>query len=144
VTAPRTRCPACDGILDPQYDLSAVELSRETLAARPFESMWRYEELLPFPREAAVSLGEGATPLLACPSLADEMGVGAVYLKDEGRNPTGTFKDRGQSAAVTAAVGHGADRVALNSAGNAGQAAAAYAATHGCSSPTGPASPRRR
>ena len=122
------QCPDCGGILDPSYDLSKVELTAETLATRPFDSMWRYEELLPFPRETAVSLGEGATPLLACPSLAEEMGVGSVYLKDEGRNPTGTFKDRGQSAAVTAAAGHDADSVALNSAGNAGQAAAAYAA----------------
>ncbi|MEZ3117065.1 threonine synthase [Halobaculum sp. MBLA0147] len=122
------RCPACGGILDPEYDLDAVTVTPETLTARPFESMWRYEELLPFPRSAAVSLAEGATPLLECPSLAEEMGVGAVYLKDEGRNPTGTFKDRGQSAAVTAASQHDADEIALNSAGNAGQSAAAYAA----------------
>jgi threonine synthase len=125
------RCPDCDGILDPEYDLDAVDLTAEDLESRPFDSMWRYEELLPFPREATVSLGEGATPLIECPTLADEMGVGAVYIKDEGRNPTGTFKDRGQSAAVTAAAQHGADEIALNSAGNAGQAAAAYAARAG-------------
>ena len=125
------RCPACDGILDPTYDLSRVELSAAALAARPFDSMWRYEELLPFPREAAVSLGEGATPLIDCPTLADELGLGAVYIKDEGRNPTGTFKDRGQTAAITAASEHGASAIALNSAGNAGQSAAAYAARAG-------------
>ncbi len=122
------RCPDCDGILDPAYDYDAVDLTPEELADRPFESMWRYEELLPFTREAVVSLGEGATPLIDCPALADAMGVGRVLLKDEGMNPTGTFKDRGQSAAMTAAVEHGASDVALNSAGNAGQAAAAYAA----------------
>ncbi len=125
------RCPTCDGILDPMYRYEEIELSREQLADRPFDSMWRYEALLPFPREAAVSLGEGATPLVNCPGLAAELGVGRVLIKDEGQNPTGTFKDRGHSAAVTAAVGHGASDIALASAGNAGQAAAAYAARAG-------------
>jgi threonine synthase len=122
------RCPECGGILDPAYDYDAVDVTPADLSARPFESMWRYEELLPFPTGAAVSLNEGATALVECPELADAMGVGRVLLKDEGRNPTGTFKDRGQSAAMTAAVQHGAETIALNSAGNAGQAAAAYAA----------------
>jgi len=119
------QCPDCGGILDPAYDLDRVDLSPEDLAERPFESMWRYGELLPFAPEAAVSLGEGATPLVECPALADAMGVGRVLLKDEGANPTGTFKDRGQSLAMTAARQHGAADIALNSAGNAGQAAAA-------------------
>ncbi|MFC5134189.1 MULTISPECIES: threonine synthase [Haloferacaceae] len=122
------RCPDCDGILDPSYDLDRVDLTPADLETRPGESMWRYEELLPFAREAAVTLGEGGTPLVECPALADAMGVGRVLLKDEGANPTGTFKDRGQSLATTAAREHGASEVALNSAGNAGQAAAAYAA----------------
>ena len=122
------QCPDCGGILDPTYDLDEVDLTVADLRSRPFDSMWRYEELLPFPRSVAVSLGEGATQLIDCPTLAEEMGVGEVYIKDEGRNPTGTFKDRGQTAAVTAAVQHGAEQIALNSAGNAGQAAAAYAA----------------
>ncbi|WP_435317796.1 threonine synthase [Haloarchaeobius sp. TZWSO28] len=122
------RCPECGGILDPAYDYDSLELWRDELESRRFDSQWRYEELLPFTRSAAVSMDEGATPLVPCPDLADELGVGQVYLKDEGRNPTGTFKDRGQSVAVTAAVQHEASDVALASAGNAGQAAAAYAA----------------
>jgi threonine synthase len=122
------RCPDCDGILDPVYDYGRIDLTPAALAERPFESMWRYAELLPFAPETAVSLGEGATPLVECPALADAMGVGRVLLKDEGANPTGTFKDRGQSLAMTAARQHGAEEIALNSAGNAGQAAAAYAA----------------
>ena len=122
------RCPDCGGILDPSYDLDRVDVGPEDLAERPFESMWRYAELLPFAPDAAVSLGEGATPLVDCPALADAMDVGRVLLKDEGANPTGTFKDRGQSLATTAARQHGASEIALNSAGNAGQAAAAYAA----------------
>jgi threonine synthase len=125
------RCPDCGGILDPDYDYDSIDLSRSDLESRQLETMWRYEELLPFPREAAVTMDEGATPLVECPELADELEVGRVLLKDEGRNPTGTFKDRGQTAAVTAAVQHGATDVALNSAGNAGHAAAAYAARAG-------------
>jgi threonine synthase len=128
------RCPDCDGILDPEYDYDEIDLTREDLEDRPFESMWRYEELLPFPRSTAVSMDEGATQLVECPNLAEELGVGRVLLKDEGRNPTGTFKDRGQTAAVTAAVQHGATDVALNSAGNAGQSASAYAARAGLDS----------
>ncbi|MEF8831538.1 MAG: threonine synthase [Halobacteriales archaeon] len=122
------RCPECGGILDPQYDLSSVPVSPGDLADRPFDTMWRYEELLPFPRERAVTMDEGATPLVSAPDLAAELGVGELFVKDEGRNPTGTFKDRGQTLAVTAAVEHGAEDVVLSSAGNAGQAATAYAA----------------
>ncbi|ADJ15804.1 threonine synthase [Halalkalicoccus jeotgali] len=121
------RCPACGGILDPAYDYGVIDLTREELAERPFDSMWRYEELLPFPRESAITIEEGATPLVECEKLAAEMGVGRVLIKDEGRNPTGSFKDRGQTVAMTAAAQQGASDVALASAGNAGQAAAAYA-----------------
>ena len=128
------RCPACGGILDSAYDFSRIDVDAETFSSRPFDSLWRYEELLPFHRDNAVTMGEGATPLVDCPSLADAMGVGEVFIKDEGRNPTGTFKDRGQTGAVTAAVQHGAEEVALASAGNAGQAAAAYAAAAGLDS----------
>ena len=121
------RCPACGGLLDPDYDYDAVELSRTALASRPFDSMWRYAALLPFDREVAVTMDEGATALVSSPTLAAELGVEHVYIKDEGRNPTGTFKDRGASLAVTAARQHGATDVALASAGNAGQSVAAYA-----------------
>jgi threonine synthase len=128
------RCPDCSGSLEPSYDYDAVDLDHETLASRPFESLWRYAELLPFARESAVTMGEGATPLVECPRLADELGVERVYVKDEGRNPTGTVADRGQSLAVTAAVGRGASDVALASPGDDGQAAAAYAGRAGLES----------
>lgn len=128
------RCPDCGGILDPEYDYGSLNLTRGEIEARPFDSMWRYDDLLPFPRESAVSMGEGATPLVECPTLADELGVGRVLLKDEGRNPTGTFKDRGQTVAITAAVGADASDVALATAGNAGQAASAYAGRAGLKS----------
>ena len=121
------RCPDCGGILDPTYSLDRIDLTREDIETRRFDSMWRYEELLPFPRSNAVTMDEGTTPLVECPSLAAEMGVERVLIKDEGRNPTGTFKDRGQTVAMTAARSSGAESIALASAGNAGQSAAAYA-----------------
>lgn len=125
------RCPTCTGILDPAYDLDAVSLTRAGLDARDGAGTWRYEELLPFPRSVGVSAEEGATPLVECPSLAEAFDVGQLYIKDEGRNPTGTFKDRGHALAVTAALAHDATDIALPTAGNAGQAAAAYAAQAG-------------
>ncbi|MFB6106153.1 MAG: threonine synthase [Halobacteriaceae archaeon] len=125
------RCPDCGGALDPTYDYDAVGLTRATLADRPFDSLWRYDDLLPAPREAAVSTGEGATPLVACPQLAAELGVGRVLVKDEGHNPTGTAADRGLSVAVTAAAGGDVSDVALASPGDDGQSAAAYGARAG-------------
>jgi threonine synthase len=79
------RCPDCDGILDPAYDYDRIDLTPSQLADRPFESMWRYAELLPFAPETAVSLGEGATPLVECPALADAMGVGLVGMHKAAR-----------------------------------------------------------
>lgn len=124
-------CPECGGILDPQYDLEQVGVDRDDWAARS-GSMWKYRELLPVQeRDAIVSLGEGDTPILECPTLADRLGVAEVFIKDEGQNPTNTFKDRGQAAAVSMANEQGIDTVALPSAGNAGQSASAYAARAG-------------
>ncbi|MFB6160499.1 MAG: threonine synthase [Haloferacaceae archaeon] len=124
------RCDECGGILDPVYEHDEPP-TRETFGDRPIDSMWRYHELLPYPREAAVTLGEGGTPLTPAPSLAERMGVDRVFIKDEGDNPTGTFKDRGQTMAMTAAVQAGADEVSLPSAGNAGHSMSAYAARAG-------------
>ncbi|WIV68098.1 threonine synthase [Natrialbaceae archaeon AArc-T1-2] len=121
------RCPECGGILDPVYDYDAIDLDRETLASRPRDSMWRYEELLPFARERAVTTNEGATPLVDCGGLAAELGVERVLFKDEGRNPTGSIRDREAAVAVTAAAEAGVDDVALPAAGDAGQAVTAYA-----------------
>ncbi|ARS90433.1 threonine synthase [Natrarchaeobaculum aegyptiacum] len=125
------RCPDCGGQLDPRYDYDSIDLDRDALTSRPFDSMWRYAEVLPFARETAVTTREGATPLVSCPTLAEEFGVERVLLKDEGRNSTGTLADRGFSVATTAAVQHGADSVALASPGDGGQSAAAYAARAG-------------
>ena len=114
------RCPECGGILDPTYDYDAVSLS----TGGPVESMWDYKAVLPFPAASATRMDAGGTPLVPFPNLADAMGVDRVFLKDEGRNPTGTFKDRGASVSVGAAAAAGVEHVALSSAGNAGHPAA--------------------
>lgn len=94
--------------------------------------MWRFRTFLPLsPGESPVTLGEGDTPLLPAERLASELGVGALWVKDEATNPTGSFKARGLSAAVTRAVAAGVGRFTLPTAGNAGVAAAAYGARAG-------------
>ena len=91
--------------------------------------MWRYEEVLP--GEPPVTLGEGMTPLIHARRLGERVGLSSLYIKDEGLNPTASFKARGLSAAVTMAKALGARTLALPTAGNAGGAAAAYAAKAG-------------
>ena len=94
--------------------------------------MWRFRDFLPLTEgEPPVSLGEGDTPLLATPRIGARIGLPTVMVKDEGTNPTGSFKSRGLSAAITRAVAGGARAFALPTAGNAGVAAAAYGARAG-------------
>jgi threonine synthase len=91
--------------------------------------MWRYRAVLPLhDDEEPVSLGEGATPLLDAPKLARELGVARLWVKDEGGNPTASFKARGMSAAVTRAAALGVPGLVVPTAGNAGAALAAYGA----------------
>ena len=130
---PQTVCTACGRVLLARYDLEAARrtFDRAALAGRE-ASMWRYFELLPIRDPAAVtSLGEGMTPLVRCCRLAAALGVERLEVKDEGGNPTGSFKARGLSAAVSKAVELGIERIALPTAGNAGGAAAAYGARAG-------------
>lgn len=120
------RCRNCGAPTSPKYDLEDIDAS--VLSESVDEpGQWRYASLLPFPPEVAVSAAEGATPLVEVRSFADELGVETVYIKDEGRNPTGTVYDRGMSLAVTAASELDSETVALAAAGNAAQSAAAYA-----------------
>jgi threonine synthase len=93
--------------------------------------MWRYHELLPAAADDAVTLGEGMAPLVSAPRLGDTFGLDNVWIKDEAQLPTGSFKARGLSAAITRAKQFGIERVALPTAGNAGGACAAYAARAG-------------
>src|SRR5947209_16887417 len=91
----------------------------------------RYRDRLPLAPEApVVSLGEGSTPLLPAPRLSERLGA-EVYLKWEGANPTGSFKDRGMTVAISKAVERGADAVICASTGNTAASAAAYAARAG-------------
>ncbi len=116
-----------------RYDLQGVRqaVNPEMFISRP-SSLWRYRELLPLPLdEEPVSLGEGMTPLLNCPRLGREMRVPRLLVKDEGQLPTGSFKSRGMTAAVSMARHFGLKRLAIPTAGNAGGALAAYAARAG-------------
>jgi len=116
-----------------RYDLDAIrqQVNPSDFAAR-VPSMWRYRELLPVPDEhEPVTLGEGMTPVLPCPRLGEHFGLRDFWIKDEAQMPTGSFKSRGLSAAVTMAQVHGVERLAIPTAGNAGGALAAYAARAG-------------
>jgi threonine synthase len=131
--APRGTCSACGRPLVVRYDLERIarEVPRESLA-RYGSDLWRYRPLLPFAEDFAVTrLGEGGTPLLPLPQLAREIGVKELWLKEESPNATHSFKARGLALAVSAARAWGIEAVALPSAGNAGSAAAAYAAAAG-------------
>src|SRR5687768_17146850 len=129
----QTSCEACGRVLFARYDLDAARaaLPREALGERP-HTMWRYAEVMPVLRpEHVVTLGEGMTPLMPAERLGKELGCSRLYVKEEGLNPTGTFKARGLSAAVSRALELGAKSLAIPSAGNAGAALAAYGARAG-------------
>ena len=116
-----------------RYDLEKATdaLSREQLKDRP-ANMWRYREVMPISTpEEIVSLGEGFTPIHHTTRLGQWAGFSQLYIKDESLNPTGSFKARGLSAAVTAAKARGATKLAIPTAGNAGGALSAYAAACG-------------
>jgi len=124
---------SCGGALLVRYDLDAVRKtwSRDSLAqAKP--DLWRYWPVLPVNRhESVVSLGEGMTPLIETKRLGAAVGAKDLWVKDEGLNPTGSFKARGMSAAISMARELGITKIAVPSAGNAASAAAAYSAAAG-------------
>jgi threonine synthase len=121
---PQTVCPKDGGVLYVRYDLGSIKKSftKAFLAGRT-PSMWRYADV--FPDAEPVTLGEGFTPMLPSREIPN------VYIKDEGLNPTGSFKARGLSMAVTMARHYGLKKLAIPSAGNAASALAAYAAAAG-------------
>lgn len=120
----------CGGPLLARYDLGAAKktMTREALRGRA-KNMWRFEEVLP--SRECVTLGEGMTPLLHAKRMGEAIGLKNLFIKDEGLNPTGSFKARGLSAAVSRAKELGAKALATPTAGNAGGALAAYAAKAG-------------
>src|SRR5512136_788603 len=126
-------CAKCGAPLWVRYDLERArrEFDRDRFASRP-ASLWRWHELLPIDDLARrIDLGEGGTPLLRIDRLAAQLGLREVWLKDEGRNPTGSFKARGMAMAITRAKALGVKEFVVPTAGNAGGAAAAYAARAG-------------
>jgi len=124
-------CASCRGPLFARYAVAGLRLGRDDVAHRA-RSIWRWHEMMPvLDASNIVSLGEGMTPLLPAPRLGDKLGFRALFIQDEGNNPTGSFKARGLSAAVSRAKELGHRKIALPTAGNAGGAAAAYAAKAG-------------
>jgi threonine synthase len=126
-------CEKCGQMLAVRYDLERVKraVTPDALKSRA-PGMYRFRELTPLADgEEPVTLGEGGTPLLALPHLAAHFGLREVWGKDEGQNPTGSFKARGLGMAITKARTLGARGFIIPSAGNAGGAAAVYAARCG-------------
>lgn len=128
----QTVCRVCGRVLLARYDLAraAETLSLAALGGR-VASMWRYAEVMPLGGNEIVTLGEGYTPLLEAPRLAEQLGLDTLLVKDEGGNPTGTFKARGMSVAISIALARGVEEIGVPTAGNAGSAAAAYGARAG-------------
>ena len=129
----QTYCQDCQAPLLARYDLEKASrsLDRDAFRVRP-RGMWRWHELLPVHDEQnRISLGEGDTPLMTLPRLGAELGLKHLYVKDESLNPTGSFKARGLSAAVSKAKELGVKKIIIPTAGNAGGAMAAYAARSG-------------
>jgi threonine synthase len=116
-----------------RYDLTRIKatVNPDLIAQRP-PSLWRYQELLPLPlNEEPVTLGEGMSPILTCPRLGKSLGLENLWIKDESQLPTGSFKSRGMTVAVSMAKHLGLKRLAIPTAGNAGGALAAYGARAG-------------
>ena len=132
-------CPRCgiSGILDVQYDYAAIArgLTRRKLAGRSEQSQWRYRELLPIRADAALpALSVGWTPLTLAAPLARHVGVRALFLKDDGRNATGSLKDRASAVGVVKAREKRQKIIACASTGNAASSCAGMAASMGLKS----------
>ncbi|HAE34026.1 MAG: threonine synthase [SAR202 cluster bacterium] len=130
---PHRLCDDCGKVLYPRYDISSARksLKKEDLLYRS-SNMWRYFEMMPIINESnIVTLGEGFTPILKTGRLGERIGADHVLVKDEGINPTASFKARGLSAAVSKAKELGIMRLSMPSAGNAAGAMTSYAARAG-------------
>ena len=123
------RCPKCGGVLECRFDHSDRAHNRHIL--KHAQSFWDYRELFPLRSNQKVTLGEGTTPLIDAGKLAEYLGIGRVWVKNEGQNPSSTFKDRCLSIGYSKALEMGASAVVIGSAGNAGAAAAAYSVPAG-------------
>jgi len=125
-------CNRCGDILSVEYDFSKIPRDLDQTWEKRVLSVWRYREILPIENEEKrVSLGEGGTSLNKCFRLSEEIGLKNLYVKNEGENPTGSFKDRGMTVGVTRALELGMMKVACASTGNTSASLAAYAARAG-------------
>ena len=124
-------CPKCGGLLTVKMDLERVkEMKPQDLAKTPI-GVWRYADFLPVDIKHAVTIKEGGTPLYSTKALGAEIGIPDLYVKYEGANPTGSFKDRGMTVGVSHAVELGVNTVGCASTGNTSASLAAYAAKAG-------------
>jgi len=132
-----TVCPDCGKILYPRYDLEAAkeQLTKMSIQSRTSYNIWRFHEIMPVRKaKFRLTLGEGWTPLIHLKNLGKIRGLNHLFIKDEGQNPTGTFKSRGLCAAVARGLELGVRDFVMPTAGNAGAALAAYTAHAGASS----------
>ncbi len=127
-------CDVCgiEGILDIVYDYSSINISREEISANPDRSLWRYKKLLPMQENAAVPpLQVGWTPLYRAERVEKQFGLHQVFIKDDGRNPTASLKDRASAVGVAKAIEAGAKTICAASTGNAASSLAGFAASAG-------------
>ncbi|NLL95136.1 MAG: threonine synthase [Thermoplasmatales archaeon] len=124
-------CPHCDGLLTIEVDLEPMKALKPKDLHREPIGVWRYHGFMPVDRKHAVTIKEGGTPLYKTQALGAEVGVKDLYVKYEGANPTGSFKDRGMTIGVSHAVEIGAKLVGCASTGNTSASLAAYAAKAG-------------
>src|SRR6267378_4613718 len=123
------RCKTCSGLLEVKFDLAA---KRKPAWNHRQLSVWKYRELLPIEKEeSTVSLAEGGTGLHHCKRLGRKLGLKKLYVKNEGENPTGSFKDRGMTVAISKARELGKKKVLCASTGNTAASLAAYSARAG-------------
>jgi threonine synthase len=129
-----TVCTECGNVLYPRYDLELVKetLTKSQISNRNRYNIWRFHELMPVKQEKfRITLGEGWTPVIHLKNLGSKLNLSQLYIKDEGQNPTATFKSRGLCAAVSKNLELGAKEFVIPTAGNAGAALAAYTAHAG-------------
>lgn len=125
-------CPRCGGLLEVKYDTGRMRVSSSVFRTHARESIWRFRDFLPPVEDRSiVSLGEGGTPLVRSKYLGPSFGVSELYFKNDTLMPTGSFKDRGFSLAVSYAIDIGVSRGITYSSGNAGASFSAYSARAG-------------
>ena len=130
---PAYACSSCGNLLEVRMDLKSAKqrLSKSGFRKRPL-SVWRYRELIPVGKDAHIfSIHEGGTPLIRCPRIADQLGLKSLWVKFDGANPTGSFKDRGMTVGITKAKELGMSTVTCASTGNTSASLAAYASIAG-------------